>query len=126
MHAQRALLEKQGQAKLVSNQMAFSYTPIYPIAFRLFITTHKNAIRIHWFAQLSLSCVSDITTTIDFSKKLSQGMLPNSLLPRILYHRLVYFSQGLVAICNYLVGEFVERLVHFCLFIYIANCLQFP
>ena len=31
------LLEKQGQAELVLNQMASSYTPIYPIACHFFI-----------------------------------------------------------------------------------------
>ena len=30
--------EKQGQAELVLNQMASSYTPVYPIAFHLFNT----------------------------------------------------------------------------------------
>ena len=33
----QALLEKQSQAKLVLNQMASSYTPVYPTAFHLFI-----------------------------------------------------------------------------------------
>ena len=33
----QALLEKQGQTELVSSQMASSYTPVYPIAFHLFI-----------------------------------------------------------------------------------------
>ena len=40
MHAQQAmsaLLEKQGQAKLVLKQVASSHTLIYPIAFHLFI-----------------------------------------------------------------------------------------
>ena len=34
----QALLEKQGQAELVFNQMASSDTPIYAIACHLFIT----------------------------------------------------------------------------------------
>ena len=34
----QALLEKQGQNKFVLNQMASSYTPIYHIAFHLFIS----------------------------------------------------------------------------------------
>ena len=33
----QALLEKQGQAELVLNQMASSYTPMYPIACHSFI-----------------------------------------------------------------------------------------
>ena len=41
MHAhrpQQALLDKQGQAELVSTQTACSYSPVYPIACHLFIT----------------------------------------------------------------------------------------
>ena len=46
MHAQwprEAPLEKQGQVKLGLHQMASSYTPIYPIACHLLVTSHLKA-----------------------------------------------------------------------------------
>ena len=35
--------EKQAQAELILNQMASSYTPVYPFAFRLFISVKVSA-----------------------------------------------------------------------------------
>ena len=49
----QALLEKQGQVELVLNQMASSYTPIYPIAFHLF-STIKMSLIYHYFLVMLL------------------------------------------------------------------------
>ena len=40
----QALLEKQVQVELVLHQMASSYTPIYPIAFLLFVTSVRGSL----------------------------------------------------------------------------------
>ena len=34
--------KKQGQAELDLNQMASSYTPVYPVAFNLFISSNEQ------------------------------------------------------------------------------------
>ena len=79
----QALLEKQVQAKLVLNQMASSYNPIYPIACHLFITLMKLALGVTkalWcFCQFNLSFSQQQLKTPDSYNSIALDSVPKRL-----------------------------------------------